>query len=86
MDPLSVCPWDGDATSRVLEATQHGLPGRRSIYAALHSSGSPRARCLHHVPEPSILGCLHLGVMVGSIDLTSHPEISHLVVLRIYDT
>ena len=42
-------------------AKQHGLPVRRSIYAALHSSGSPRARCLHHVPEPSILGCLHLG-------------------------
>ena len=28
---------------RVLEAKQHGLRVRRSIYAALHSSGSPRA-------------------------------------------
>ena len=41
--------------------TSTGLPLRRSIYAAFHYSGSPCARCLHHVPEPSILGCLHLG-------------------------
>ena len=40
---------------------------------------------IHHATRDVILQMSHLEVMVGLIDLTSHPEISGSTVLHIYD-
>ena len=57
---------------RVLEAKQHGLRVRRSIYAALHSSGSPRAPMDPSI-HPSTSGWTHRESLCLSV-VTRHPN------------